>query len=232
MIRKNGNYTNINVRNPRAIGYCDITGFPTEHNKLIKQYMYISSGLQWTGLLVHPDFADDPNPQGLLPPIKADPYPLQNPRPNVPGYTSAQFTPNNGNPYAMVAVTGGQPSVTLGSFVMPSNFLFGTNIYLGMNFETTLTLPTGNNVYNYYFEIKSGNPISGPVILSQSIAVTANSSQPNTYNATPYNQPTYANVCGLTANETIYVTARAVQPGAGIASEAGNIILYSFDYVT
>jgi hypothetical protein len=83
MLRRQGNYTRIDPHNPKAIGYCDITGFPCRHEDLVKQMEYSANGLIWTGLLVHPKFADKPNPQGLTPPVKADPYPIKNPRPDT-----------------------------------------------------------------------------------------------------------------------------------------------------
>lgn len=52
------------------------------HRDLIKQMEYCGSGLRWTGFYVHHKFADQPNPQNLVPYIRLDPVPLPNARPN------------------------------------------------------------------------------------------------------------------------------------------------------
>jgi hypothetical protein len=82
-----GNYSRIDPKKPRALGMCDLSGFLCRHEDLIRQMEYRGNGLVWTGFLVHPDFADQPNPQGLVPILLPDPIPIKNPRPDMPDPT-------------------------------------------------------------------------------------------------------------------------------------------------
>jgi hypothetical protein len=74
----------ISYDKPDACGMCDISGFMVRHSDLVKQMEYKGNGLYWTGLWVHKDFADKPNPQGLTPPIYGDPKPVDHPRIKIP----------------------------------------------------------------------------------------------------------------------------------------------------
>ena len=81
-VRNHGKYTKMSSRDPRGIARCDYSGLMVRHADLVKQKQYRGRGLVWTGLMVSPKFADIPNPQELIPLIKLDPVPLQNPRPD------------------------------------------------------------------------------------------------------------------------------------------------------
>ena len=79
-----GKYFRVQQGKPSAFGICDNTGALVNYTDLVKQYEYAGSGLVWTGLWVAKQFADKPQPQLLYPKIKADPYPLLHPRPDIP----------------------------------------------------------------------------------------------------------------------------------------------------
>ena len=79
-----GRYMRIPYNKPDACGMCDLSGMMVRHSDLIKQMEYRGTGLVWTGLWVHKDLADKPNPQGLAPLIYGDPKPINNPRIQVP----------------------------------------------------------------------------------------------------------------------------------------------------
>lgn len=81
-VRNHGKYTKMRIKDPRGIARCDYSGLMFRHCDLVKQKQYRGRGLVWTGLLVGPQFADAPNPQDLVPLIKLDPVPLNNPRPD------------------------------------------------------------------------------------------------------------------------------------------------------
>ena len=80
--RGHGKYTKMNLRNPQAIGTCDVSGFMCRRADMVEQMRYVGSGLVGTKLLVNPKFYSEPNPQELVPIIKVDPKPIVNPRPN------------------------------------------------------------------------------------------------------------------------------------------------------
>lgn len=79
-VRNHGKYTKMNMLDPRGIARCDYSGLMVRHSDLVKQMQYRGTGLVWTGLMVSPKFQDVPNPQELIPIIKLDPVPLENPR--------------------------------------------------------------------------------------------------------------------------------------------------------
>jgi len=81
-VRNHGKYTNMSRNKPRAIARCDYSGLMVQHSSLIRQMQYSGRGLVWTGYLVNPKFADDPNPQNLTPRVKLDPKPITNARPD------------------------------------------------------------------------------------------------------------------------------------------------------
>jgi hypothetical protein len=80
--KNHGKYTNMSKNKPRAIARCDYSGLMVQHSSLIRQMEYRGKGLVWTGYLVNPKFADQPNPQNLTPRIKLDPVPISNARPD------------------------------------------------------------------------------------------------------------------------------------------------------
>jgi hypothetical protein len=81
-VRNHGKYTKMSMKDPRGIARCDYSGLMVRHCDLQKQMQYRGTGLVWTGLMVAPQFADVPNPQDLIPLIRLDPVPLNNPRPD------------------------------------------------------------------------------------------------------------------------------------------------------
>jgi hypothetical protein len=81
-VRNHGKYTNMRRNNPRAIARCDYSGLMVQHSNMIRQMEYRGQGLVWTGYLVNPKFADQPNPQNLTPRVKLDPVPIPNARPD------------------------------------------------------------------------------------------------------------------------------------------------------
>lgn len=80
----------MSMRDPRGIARCDYSGLMVRHADLKRQYQYRGRGLVWTGLLVAPQFEDVPNAQDLIPLIRLDPVPLENPRPD--SQVDAQLT--------------------------------------------------------------------------------------------------------------------------------------------
>lgn len=81
-VRNHGKYTKMMKNNPRGIARCDYSGLMTRHADLIRQMEYRGTGLVWTGYMVNPKFADQPNAQNLTPLIKLDPVPLRDSRPD------------------------------------------------------------------------------------------------------------------------------------------------------
>jgi len=81
-VRNHGKYTKMRLKDPRGIARCDYSGLMVRHADLKKQMQYRGTGLVWTGLMVAPQFEDLPNAQELIPLIKLDPVPLNNPRPD------------------------------------------------------------------------------------------------------------------------------------------------------
>lgn len=66
-----------------GLAFCDRTGFVCNRADLRKQMRWAGTGLVWTGLYVHKDFLDIPNPSMktiILPP---DPVPIKEPRRGV-----------------------------------------------------------------------------------------------------------------------------------------------------
>jgi hypothetical protein len=82
MRHSKGKYTKMNRLKPRAIGLCDYSGLDVRRCDMVWQKEYSGNGLVTLGLLVNPKFADKPNPQKLVPPIRLDPIPIINARPD------------------------------------------------------------------------------------------------------------------------------------------------------
>jgi hypothetical protein len=75
-----GKRVRINVSDPVAIAQCDYTDFSFNHGDLVKQMEWRGDRLQWTGYMVARPYLDVPNEQLRPPPVKADPYPIKDPR--------------------------------------------------------------------------------------------------------------------------------------------------------
>ncbi len=82
MVSHHGKYTRIERNNPLAVGRCDYSGFLCRRADLIQQMEYRGENLVPTGFLVHPRFADKPNPQMKPWVALGDPYPVYQPRPD------------------------------------------------------------------------------------------------------------------------------------------------------
>ena len=83
--KNHGKFTRFRYTDPStyAYGICDLSGLRFMHTDLVKDMQYAGDGLQWTGLMVSKRFLRPPNPQEKIPPIKSDPYPVPNPRPDL-----------------------------------------------------------------------------------------------------------------------------------------------------
>jgi len=75
-----GNYVDIDEDNPEPFKVCDYTFFPANASRTGFQFEFSAAGLYNTGFVVIDDFMDEPNPQGLAPPVYGDPLPVNNPR--------------------------------------------------------------------------------------------------------------------------------------------------------
>lgn len=73
--------TTLNINHPDPWATSDRSGFIGDHSKMLFQLQYAGSQLINTGLLVHPDEYDDPNPQFMTIVLPPDPDPLMNARP-------------------------------------------------------------------------------------------------------------------------------------------------------
>jgi hypothetical protein len=91
--RWQGKYVKIDPSNPAALGVCDDSGFVFNHKDLVKQLEWRGNNLVWNGLMVGPPYVDKPQEQNRPPLVKADPYPVKNPRPVVPYIESTPILP-------------------------------------------------------------------------------------------------------------------------------------------
>jgi hypothetical protein len=74
-------YIKKNPKKAGVLGVCDRTGFICNRGDLVKQMQWAGNSLIWTGLLVYKEEVDPPQPQDKVPPVKADPTPVIDPRP-------------------------------------------------------------------------------------------------------------------------------------------------------
>lgn len=87
-------YVKIDSNNPSALGICDDTDFVFNKEDLVPQMEWRGDKLVPTGFLRGKPFIDEPNEQLRTPLLKADPYPVKNPRlpqPSSPGYYPEGF---------------------------------------------------------------------------------------------------------------------------------------------
>lgn len=70
------------TNDPTGIAMCDYSGTIVQAEDRRKQMAYGGNGLYWTGLWVHKDFLDPPNPASQAPLIIQDPVVFPNPRPS------------------------------------------------------------------------------------------------------------------------------------------------------
>lgn len=69
------------IKHKEPYGVCDRTGDVVPRSDLVKEKEYRGNTLVWNGLYVRSSAVDIPQPQSKVPPIKADPYPIKEPRP-------------------------------------------------------------------------------------------------------------------------------------------------------
>lgn len=77
-------YVKIDKNNPTPIGVCDDSDFVFNKEDLVPQMEWRGDRLVPTGFLRGKPFLDEPQPQLKTPEIKADPYPVKDPRPPQP----------------------------------------------------------------------------------------------------------------------------------------------------
>lgn len=173
-VRNHGKYTNMSKNKPRAIARCDYSGLMVQHAKLIRQMEYRGQGLVWTGYLVNPKFADEPNPQNLTPRVKLDPKPIVDARPD--NIIDAQNTLATSVGVLTVDVSG-DSNVTLTADQFSNNGSF--------NFTGILTGNIVVYVPNLLRQFYANNLTSGPFTLGMQLI--GNVSLPLTI---PYASPT------------------------------------------
>ncbi len=89
-------HVTIDPQHPEALGLCDDSGFVFNHKDLVKQMEWRGNRLQWTNRLVGRPFLDQPQEQFRSPVIKADPFPVKDPR--LPQPDSDHYPPDGGVP--------------------------------------------------------------------------------------------------------------------------------------
>lgn len=75
-----GRHVRVNERNSQALAQCDFSDFTYQKKDLVRQMRWSGNSLVWTGWLVGHDQVDVPNMLDRPPPVKADPYPVRDPR--------------------------------------------------------------------------------------------------------------------------------------------------------
>ena len=73
-------HVTIDPRHPDALGVCDDSDFVFNRKDLVKQMEWRGNRLQWTGRYVGRPFLNQPQEQFRPPAVKADPYPVKDPR--------------------------------------------------------------------------------------------------------------------------------------------------------
>lgn len=64
-------------------GQCDLSGQMFPRNQLVRQMIQSGNQVTWSGFWVYRDYIDPLDDQLRPPPVKADPFPVKNPRPNL-----------------------------------------------------------------------------------------------------------------------------------------------------
>lgn len=85
-------YVTIDPQHPDALGVCDDSGFVFNRKDLVKQMEWRGNRLQWTNRMVGHPFLDTPQEQFRPPAVKADPYPVKDPR--LPQPDSDHYPPD------------------------------------------------------------------------------------------------------------------------------------------
>jgi len=73
-------YVKIDPHHPQALGVCDESDFVFNRKDLVKQMEWRGNRLVWTGFYKGKPFVDQPQEQLRSPAVKADPYPVKEPR--------------------------------------------------------------------------------------------------------------------------------------------------------
>lgn len=76
-----GSLCSFDLKNPTPWGFCDRTGFRANRKDIINELQYNSDGLYWPGYRIHQRYVLKANPQFLVPPLKGDPTPVNDPLP-------------------------------------------------------------------------------------------------------------------------------------------------------
>lgn len=79
-----GKYVRIDPNNPSGLRVCQRSGFVFNVEDTVYQKDWKGDGYIWTGLIVGKPFVDQPQEQNRPPLVKADPYPIKDPRPPIP----------------------------------------------------------------------------------------------------------------------------------------------------
>lgn len=74
-------FAQVSLHDFAPLAQCDITHLPVLQTDLVPYMEWAGDSLYDTGLLVHKDFVDEPNPFGKTPPIYDDPTPVIPARP-------------------------------------------------------------------------------------------------------------------------------------------------------
>ena len=186
-VRNHGKYTKMRLRDPRGIARCDYSGLMVRHADLVKQMQYRGTGLVWTGLMVSPKFSDVPNAQELIPLIRLDPVPLQNPRTDSQVDAQQTIATSTGEISIDVSIPANR-NLTLEQFdngiinftgnlidnvivILPATYnqFYSNNITTG-GFTLGLQL-VGNT--NFILNIPYPNPVTkqGPMVVNTSLNI-------------------------------------------------------------
>lgn len=143
---------------PRGIARCDYSGLMVRHADMVRQMRYTGSGLVWTGYMVNPKFADEPNPQNLVPRIRLDPVPITNARPDNQIDAQGTLAASVG---VLTLDVSGNTDITL----TPEQFDNGEFNFKGvLTGNITLYIP---NTYNQFY---ANNLTTGAFTLSMQVS--------------------------------------------------------------
>ena len=76
-------YGAVDALNPEAAGRCDRGGEIRKRSELLKEMAWRGDSLVWTGFLCCAQHIDPPHPQDRTKRLRADPVPVEDPRPNI-----------------------------------------------------------------------------------------------------------------------------------------------------
>jgi hypothetical protein len=97
MTVKLSRYGFVDRTNPEASARCDRGGEIRKHHQLRREMIWAGARLVWNGMLCCDKHIDVPNPQDRLLVLRADPVPVENPRPDLP-MTPLEYFVSDGTP--------------------------------------------------------------------------------------------------------------------------------------